>query len=152
MIIREQIVQAVIDRLRPLTTVPVLRREQYEDEFEFVCVWDQTQETSRDDYGRLTHTMDLTVEFIRQDASGYASPAAAVSGMYGDLVRTLFNDPLNDQPDPTFGGLALCGSEPVVINAFSIPVFLSCLCGSELKAIESKPGRYFLSCLCGSEL
>ncbi len=106
MIIREQIVQAVIDRLRPLTTVPVLRREQYEDEFEFVCVWDQTQETSRDDYGRLTHTMDLTVEFIRQDASGYASPAAAVSGMYGDLVRTLFNDPLNDQPDPTFGGLA----------------------------------------------
>lgn len=106
MIIREQIVQAVMARLAPLTSVPVLRREQYEDEFEFVCVWDQTQETSRDDYGRLTHAMDLTVEFIRQDASGYASPAAAVSGMYGDLVLALFNDPATGEPDPTFGGLA----------------------------------------------
>jgi hypothetical protein len=105
-IIREQIVQAVMARLAPLTSVPVLRREQYEDEFEFVCVWDQTQETSRDDYGRLTHTMDLTVEFIRQDSSGYASPAAAVSGMYGDLVLALFNDPVTGEPDPTFSGLA----------------------------------------------
>jgi hypothetical protein len=105
-IIREQIVQAVMARLAPLTTVPVLRREQYEDESEFVCVWDQTQETSRDDYGRLTHAMDLTVEFIRQDASGYASPAAAVSGMYGDLVLALFNDPATGEPDPTFAGLA----------------------------------------------
>ena len=106
MIIREQIVQAIIDRLRPLTTVPVLRREQYEDEDIFLCVWDQTQETSRDDYGRLTHTMDLTVEYIRQDASGYASPAAAVSGMYGDLVLALFKDPATGEPDPTFAGLA----------------------------------------------
>jgi len=114
-IIREQIVQAVIDRLRPLTTVPVLRREQYEDEFEFVCVWDQTQETSRDEYGRLTHTMDLTVEFIRKDTKGYDSPGAAVSAMYGDLVRTLFNDPLNGQPEPTFGGLAESMTESSMI-------------------------------------
>lgn len=102
--IREQIVQALITRLETLTDVPVYRREQYEDEKVFVCVWDGTQQTERNDYGQSAHTLDVAIEYVRKDTSAYGTPAAASNAMYGELLQAAFNT--GGQPDPTLGGLA----------------------------------------------
>ena len=105
--IREQVVQAVIARLGSLTTNAVLRREQYEDEDEFVCVWDGEHVSERTKYGSLKHTLDLTVEYVKQSVVG--SPAVAANAMYAEAVAALFSD--GTQFDLTLGGLAQSMSE-----------------------------------------
>ncbi|WP_027853850.1 hypothetical protein [Marinobacterium litorale] len=108
--IREQIVKAVMCRLESLTTMPILRREQYADEDVFVCVWDQDQTSERNEYGQLTHSMPVVIEYVRQtddirrDAPT-AEYAEASGAMYAELITTLFND-ADGVPDPTLGDLA----------------------------------------------
>lgn len=101
--VREQIVQAVMALLQALTESPVYRREQYEDEKAFVCVWDGTQQTERNEYGKRAHTLSLAIEYVRKDTSAYGTPAQAATAMYGELVQALFDN--NGQPDPSLGEL-----------------------------------------------
>lgn len=101
--IREQIVKAIVARLEGLTTVPVLRRETYEDEDAFVCVWDGEQDTEKTKYRSNRHTMPVVIEYLKSDAAKpYASSANA---MYGEVVQALFDDGSGNH-DSTLGGLA----------------------------------------------
>lgn len=100
--IREQVVKAIIARLQPLTANPVLRREQYDDEDEFINVWDGEHTSEKVQFGRTRYTMTVTIEFIKSDA---ARPyAEAANAMYGDIIQAIFQD--GGQPEPTLGGLA----------------------------------------------
>lgn len=102
--IREQVVKAIVARLDGLTEGDILRREQYEDEDEFVCVWDGEHQTEKTKYGTSHHTMQVVVEYLRNDA---AQPySAAANAMYGDVLKAVYTDATNT-PDPTFGGLAI---------------------------------------------
>lgn len=101
--IREQVVKAIVARLDGLTAVDILRRETYEDEDAFVCVWDGEHDTEKTKYRTAQHTMPVVVEFIKSDAlKPYASSANA---MYGQVVQALFNDGAGNS-DSTLGGLA----------------------------------------------
>lgn len=100
--IREQIVKAIVARLDGLTAVDVLRRETYSDEDEFVCVWDGEHDTEKTRYRTSQHTMPVTVEFLKANAT--RPYAVAANAMYGEVASALFNDASG--PDLTLGGLA----------------------------------------------
>ena len=100
--IREQIVQEVMARLAPLISTPVLRREHYADEDEFICVWDGEQETERTKYGSLQHTLEITIEFVKLQVVGH--PAEAAGAMYAQAVTSIFMK--DGQFEPTLNGLA----------------------------------------------
>lgn len=102
--IREQVVKTIVARLDSLTTGDVYRREQYEDESVFVCVWDGEHQTEKTQYGKSRHTMQVVIEYLKSDA---AEPyAEAANAMYGEVVQKAFRD-LSGTPDPTLGGLAV---------------------------------------------
>jgi len=109
--IREQVIKAIIARLQPLTTFPVLRREQYEDEAEFINVWDGDQESEKTKYGTTLHTLEITVEFLKSDAAKPYPESA--DKMYGELVSAIFNNA--GEPDPTLGGLTASMTEASAI-------------------------------------
>ncbi len=110
--IREKVIKAVISRLEPLTTFPVLRREQYEDEDEFISVWDGEQESEKTAYGTTRYTLDLTVEYLKASTAKPYSESA--NAMYGQIVSALFNE--SGEPDPTLGGLAISMTETSAIT------------------------------------
>lgn len=138
--IREQIVQEVMTRLSPLISTPVLRREQYEDEDEFICVWDGEQETERTKYGSLQHTMEVTIEFVKLSVVG--SPAEAAGAMYAQAVTSVFMK--DGQFDPTLNGLAQSVSETSFLPLTPEPGLKVTGCGLKLGVIfETQNGDPF---------
>lgn len=139
-IIREQIVQEIITRLSPLISTPVLRREQYADEDEFICVWDGEQETERTKYGSLQHTMEVTIEFVKLKVSGH--PAEAAGAMYAQAVTSVFVK--NGQFEPTLNGLAHSMHEASFLPLTPEPGLKVTGCGLKLDLIfETQNGDPF---------
>lgn len=102
--IREQVVKAIIARLDSLTDSDVLRREQYEDAEEFVCVWDGEHQTEKSKYGKSHHTMQVVIEYLKDKAPEPYSESA--NAMYGEVLSAVMKD-ATSTPDPTLGGLAV---------------------------------------------
>ena len=98
--IREQIIQKIIDRLKRLNP-KVYRRETYEDESKFVCIWDDIQETEKLQYGISRHTMSVMVEYM---VSKSANPPEIAVAMYAELIKAVFLNQ-SEEFDPTLDGL-----------------------------------------------
>jgi hypothetical protein len=138
--IREQIVQEVMARLSPLISTPVLRREQYADENEFICVWDGEQETARTRYGSLQHTMEITIEFVKLQVVG--PPAEAAGAMYAQAVTNVFMK--DGQFEPTLNGLAHSMNEASFLPLTPEPGLKVTGCGLKLALIfETQNGDPF---------
>lgn len=97
--IRDQIVEALMDRLQALVKTEVMRMEPHTDQCSFISVWDLDEEAETLAFNVESATFPVTVEYVEELRSGDKAPWL-LNVMLAQLKKEVCGG------DSSFGGLA----------------------------------------------